>query len=263
MRSCGDHNRALILKIRSKKMGILIENKVALVTGANRGIGKAIVDSFMAHGAKKVYLAVRNPASTAELEAAYGERVVTIQADVSDTDSIVRLAEQTADVDVVVNNAGIGFPDSRVLDEGCEAALRKELEVNVFGLLRVAQAFVGILEQNQGALVQLNSVASFRDFADIATYSASKAAAYSLTQALREDLVEKGVQVISVHPGGVVTDMAKECNVSTTTPASVVGETLVEALANGDFFLYPDPGGKMIGAAYQSFADEIVMADFS
>ena len=244
-------------------MSILIENKVALVTGANRGIGKAIVESFLAHGAKKIYLAVRNPASTQELEAAYGDRVVTIQADVSDADSIVQLAAQTADVDVVVNNAGIAVSNSRVLGEGVESALLKEFDVNVFGLLRVAKAFVGILEKNKGAFVQLNSVASFRDFADIATYSASKAAAYSLTQALREDLLEKGVQVISVHPGGVESDMATECDVSTTTPASVVGETLVEALANGDFFLYPDPGGKMIGAAYQSFADEIVMADFS
>ncbi len=244
-------------------MGISIENKVALVTGANRGIGKAIVESFMNHGAKKVYLAVRRPESAAELEAQYGGKVVTIRADVADKVSIQALAKQAADVDVVVNNAGIAFPNSRVLDAQAEPNLVDELQVNVFGLLNVAHAFAGILEKNRGALVQLNSVASFRDFADIATYSASKAAAYSLTQALREELGKKGVQVVSVHPGGVVTDMAEECDVTTTTPASVVGETLVEALANGDFFLYPDPGGKMIGAAYQSFADEIVMADFS
>lgn len=244
-------------------MSISIENKVALVTGANRGIGKAIVESFIRHGAKKVYLAVRNPESTKALEEQYGDRVVTIAADVADAASIKRLAEQTEDVEVVVNNAGIAVPNSRVLDENVEATLRRELDVNVFGLLHVAKAFAGTLEKNKGALVQLNSVASFRDFADIATYSASKAAAYSLTQALREDLSKKGVAVVSIHPGGVVTDMAEECDVSTDTPASVVGETLVESLANGDFFLYPDPGGKMIGAAYQSFSDEIVMADFS
>lgn len=244
-------------------MSISIKNKIALVTGANRGIGKAIVESFINHGATKVYLAVRNPESTKAIEEQYGDQVVTIQADVSNTDSIKRLAEQTTDVDIVVNNAGIALPDSRVLADDVEDKLAKEFNVNVLGLLRVAKAFAATLEKNHGAFVQLNSVASFRDFADIATYSASKAAAYSLTQALREDLGKKGVQVVSVHPGGVVTDMANECSVDTTTPASVVGETLVEALANGDFFLYPDPGGKMIGAAYQSFADEIVMADFS
>ncbi|QBG47622.1 SDR family NAD(P)-dependent oxidoreductase [Verrucomicrobia bacterium S94] len=244
-------------------MGISIENKVALVTGANRGIGRAIVESFINHGAEKVYLAVRRPESTAELEAQYGDKVVTIRADVADKVSIEALAKQAADVDVVVNNAGIAIPNSRVLDERAEPNLVDELQVNVFGLLNVAHAFAGILEKNNGALVQLNSVASFRDFADIATYSASKAAAYSLTQALREDLSKKGVQVVSVHPGGVVTDMAEACDVTTSTPASVVGEALVDALANGDFFVYPDPGGQMIGAAYQHFADEIVMADFS
>lgn len=244
-------------------MSILIKDKVALVTGANRGIGKAIVESFLTHGAVKVYLAVRNPESTKELEETYGDRVVTIQADVSDTASIQRLASLTGDVEVVVNNAGIAKANSRVMDADVADALAKEFDVNVFGLLRVAHAFAATLEKNKGALVQLNSVASFRDFADIATYSASKAAAYSLTQAMREDLGAKGIQVVSVHPGGVVSDMANEVGVDTTTPASVVGETLVESLANGDFFSYPDPGGKMIGGAYQSFADEIVFADFS
>jgi NAD(P)-dependent dehydrogenase (short-subunit alcohol dehydrogenase family) len=244
-------------------MSILIENKVALVTGANRGIGKAIVESFLQHGARKVYLAVRDPESTHALEAQYGEAVVTVQADVSDADSIQRLVQQTEEVEVVVNNAGIAIPNSRVLAEDVECNLRQELEVNVFGLLHMAKAFAGTLEKNHGAFVQLNSVASYRDFADIATYSASKAAAYSLTQALREDLWKKGVHVISIHPGGVVTDMAEACDVTTSTPASVVGDALVDALASGAFFVYPDPGGKMIGAAYQSFADEIVMADFS
>ena len=88
-------------------MGFSIQDKVALVTGANRGIGKSIVESFLAHGAKKVYLAVRDTASTEALEQQFGDRVVTLQADVSDAESITQLAAQTNDVDIVVNNAGI------------------------------------------------------------------------------------------------------------------------------------------------------------
>lgn len=225
-------------------MSTSIKDKVALVTGANRGIGKAIVDSFIQHGAAKVYLAVRNPESTQTMEEQYGEKVVTVQADLSDAASIKRLAEQAADVDVVVNNAGIGIPNSRVLDEGVEAALRQELDVNVFGLLRVAKAFAEILERKKGAFVQLNSVASFRDFADIATYSASKAAAYSLTQALREDLGQKGVQVVSVHPGGVVTDMAKELDVTTKNAGFGGRRDASGCLSERRLFPVPRSGGK-------------------
>jgi NAD(P)-dependent dehydrogenase (short-subunit alcohol dehydrogenase family) len=220
-------------------MSISIENKVALVTGANRGIGEAIVESFLNHGAKKVYLAVRNPASTKAMEEKYGDKVVTVKADLTDAASITQLAEQAKDVDVVVNNAGILIPSSPLAD-GAEAALTKELDVNVFGLLRVANAFAGILEANHGALVQLNSVASIKCFADFATYSASKAASYSLTQGLREKLGEKGVAVLSVHPGPIATDMAVQAGFTDGDSTTCVAEGIVSALAAGDFHLFPD-----------------------
>ena len=128
-------------------MSMNIENKVALVTGANRGIGKAIVESFFKRGAKKVYLAVRNPDSTKDLVGQYGDKVVTVQADVTDPLSINKLAEVASDVDIVVNNAGVLIPASP-LSDNAEDALKKELDVNVFGLLRVANAFEETLEKN-------------------------------------------------------------------------------------------------------------------
>jgi NAD(P)-dependent dehydrogenase (short-subunit alcohol dehydrogenase family) len=240
-------------------MSTTIENKVALVTGANRGIGKAIVESFLSHGAKKVYLAVRNPGSTRALEEKYRDKVVTVQADVSDGDSIKRLAEQATDVDIVVNNAGVLVPSSP-LGENVEQALAKELDVNVFGLLRVANAFAEILENNQGALVQLNSVASIKNFADLSTYSASKAASYSLTQGLREKLGEKGVSVVSVHPGPIATDMAAEAGFPEGESPATVSEGIVSALKAGEFHLFPDTMAKQFEAAYQSFSDNCVMA---
>lgn len=243
-------------------MSIAIENKVALVTGANRGIGKAIVESFLNHGAKKVYLAVRNPQSTKALEEKYGDKVVTLQADVSDGASITQLAQNASDVDIVVNNAGVLVPSSP-LGDNVESALSTEIDVNVFGLLRVANAFSNALESKKGALVQLNSVASIRNFSDLSTYSASKAAAYSLTQGLREKLGEKGVSVVSVHPGPIDTDMAASAGLEGGESTSSVSEGIVSALEAGEFHLFPDEMAKQFEAAYQSFSENIVMADFS
>lgn len=243
-------------------MSISIENKVALVTGANRGIGKAIVESFLQHGAKKVYLAVRKAESAKSLEEQYGDKVVTVQADVSDADSIKRLAEFAQDVDIVVNNAGILIPASP-LSDNVEDALRKEMDVNVYGLLRVANAFSETLVNNKGALVQLNSVASIKNFPDLGTYSASKAASYSLTQALYWKLKDQGVAVISVHPGPILTDMAASAGFEEGDSADTVAEGIVEALKAGEFHVFPDAMAKQFEAAYQSFSENLVMVDFS
>ena len=241
-------------------MSVSIENKVALVTGANRGIGKAIVESFINHGAKKVYLAVRDVNSTKELEEKYGEKVVTLKADVSNTKSIQDLAEQTKDVEVVVNNAGIGTPQDTI-GENAEQDFQNQLNVNAFGLLRVANSFAKTLEKNKGALVQLNSVASLKNFSALSTYSASKAASYSLTQGLRTDLGAKGVSILSVHPGPVLTDMGKAAGFDEGASTSTISEGIVSALKAGDFHLFPDEMAKQFEGAYQGFSDAIVLAE--
>lgn len=243
-------------------MSISIENKVALVTGANRGIGKAIVESFINHGAKKVYLAVRDTNSTKELEEKYGNKVVTLKADVSNTKSIQALAQQAKDVDVVVNNAGVGTPFATIGDD-VEKDFAFQLEVNAFGLLRVANAFADILVEKQGALVQLNSIASIKNFSKLSTYSASKAASYSLTQGLRADLGSKGVSILSVHPGPVMTDMGIAAGFEEGATSSVISEGIVNSLKAGDFHLFPDEMAKQFEGAYQEFAENIVLADFS
>lgn len=241
-------------------MSISIENKTALVTGANRGIGKAIVESFLDKGAKKVYLAVRNIESTKDLEEKYGDKVVTIQADLADKYSIVKLAENAQDVDVLVNNAGVGKPYATI-GKDVEADFAEQLEVNAYGLLRIANAFADILIKNKGALVQLNSVASIKNFAPLSTYSASKAAAYSLTQGLRSDLGAQGVTILSVHPGPIATDMGVAAGFSDGAAPSVVAEAIVSSLKNGDFHLFPDPMAKQFESAYQGYADNVVLAD--
>ncbi|PKH66788.1 short-chain dehydrogenase [Flavobacterium sp. ALD4] len=243
-------------------MSYSVQNKVALVTGANRGIGKSIVESLINHGAKKVYLAVRDVNSTTDLEEKFGDKVITVEADVSDTASVQALAQQAIDVDIVVNNAGVGTPQS-ILGEDVEKDFAFQLEVNAFGLLRVANAFAKTLEANKGALVQMNSIASVKNFPHLSTYSASKAASYSLTQALRTELGAKGVTVLSVHPGPVATAMAVAAGFENAAATTVVSEGIISALEAGDFHLFPDEMAKQIEAAYQSFSDNVIMVDFS
>lgn len=242
-------------------MSFDIQNKIALVTGANRGIGKAIVESFLAHGAKKVYLGVRKLESVKDFEAEYGDRVQALHVDYLQAQTIADLAKVATDVDIVVNNAGL-LEIADPLAAGAEAALRTELEVNTFGLIRIAQAFAPILKANGGgALVQLNSVASIKNFADFATYSASKAASYSLTQGLRDKFADQNTQVLSVHPGPIKTDMSDKAGFGDAAePVSIVAEGIVASLKSGDFHLFPDSMAKSFEAGYQSYAQNVIEA---
>ena len=136
------------------------------------------------------------------------------------------------------------------------AALQEEMEVNVYGLMRMAQAFAPVLKANgRGALAQLNSIASMKNFADFATYSASKAASYSITQALRNTLQTQGTRVVSIHPGPIATEMANSLGIGEIAePAELVPHAIIAAIESGDFHAFPDTMARQVGAVYRDFA---------
>jgi len=239
-----------------------LNNRVALVTGANRGIGKSIVEEFLQNGARKVYAAARSLESLNPLIAQYPEQVVAVHIDLNKPETIVAAAEKTPDVEIVVNNAGM-FKATNLLSADSVAALQTEMDVNVYGLMRVAQAFAPILKVNGGgALVQLNSVASIKNFADLATYSASKAASYSITQALRDVLKGQGTRVVSVHPGPIATDMSADAGFGDMAePAVLVPQAIIAAFEQNEFHSFPDTMAKQIGAVYEGFATNIIDAN--
>ena len=241
-----------------------IQDKTLLVSGANRGIGKAIVAAALDRGAKKVYAAVRRLESAQPLVDLYGDRVVPIRLDLEDPQSILDAATVASDVEVVVNNAGV-LRNANPLSDDAIDAFQYEVNINVYGLMRMAQAFAPVLKSNGGgALVQLNSVASLKAFADFATYSASKAASYSITQSLSAVLAQQGTKVVSVHPGPIATDMANDAGLGEIAePPSLVGDAIFDALREGDFHVFPDTMAKQVGQAYQSFAEAVVEASLT
>lgn len=245
-------------------MSFDIRNKVALVTGANRGIGKAITEEFLARGAAKVYAAVRDPKSASDLVKQYGDRVAPLAFDLTKPETITAAAKTASDVDLVVNNAGV-LKAASPLDAHVFDSLQFELETNVYGLIRVAQAFTPVLKANGGGgFVQLNSVVSLKAFPDVATYSASKAASYSITQSLKTLLNPQGIRVVSVHPGPISTDMAKDAGLQDIAePPVLVANAILEALGTDTFHAFPDSMAKQVGSAYQSFAESVIDAEMS
>lgn len=245
-------------------MGFDIKDRTILVTGANRGIGKIIVETLIRNGAAKVYAAVRKLDSALPLVEAFGEKVVPIQIDLGTPETITAAANAATDVDCVISNAGI-LKSAEPLATNAIESLQEEIDVNVFGLIRMAQAFAPLLKANGGgAFVQLNSVASLRSFPAFSTYCASKAAAYSITQALKAVLGEQGTQVLSVHPGPIATDMAVDAGFTDIADSpAVVAEGIIASLKSGDFHLFPDSMARQIGGAYASFAQNVVEAEMA
>lgn len=239
-------------------MAIDPQGKTVLITGANRGIGLAYAEAFLSAGVAKLYATARTPGSIQPLIDKFGDKVVALPLDLADEASVNAAAQAASDVDIVVNNGGV-LAQGDAFGDDVFKNLDFEIDVNVKGLIRVARAFVAVLKTNGGgALVQLNSVASLRNFAAFTTYAASKAASYSITQGLHDQLAEDGIDVVSVHPGPIETDMGNDAGFEGAPPPSVVADATIAALKAGEFHVFPDEMAQQIWSGYEGFGRGVV-----
>lgn len=205
-----------------------IENSVVLVTGANRGIGLAFARALLARGARKVYAAARNP------ESVILPGVEAVQLDVTKPEEIAAAVQRASDVSLVINNAGIAQPGG-FLAQDSDAIARRIFETNFFGVLNMSKAFAPVLKAHGGgALLNVLSVASWVNGGELAAYSASKSAAWSLTNALRHELAEQKTQVLGLHMAYVDTDLTRGFEVQKSSAEEIVQRALDALEAGAD-----------------------------
>jgi NAD(P)-dependent dehydrogenase (short-subunit alcohol dehydrogenase family) len=228
-----------------------VRGTIAFVTGANRGIGRALVEALLSRGAQKVYAAARRPETLSDLVAAHGPRVVPVGLDVTDEAQVRAAVASAPDVRLLINNAGaVGHGFQPIDDTKYLAALRDELDVNVVGLHAVTSGFLPTLVREPGsAIVNLSSVAGFVNFGLFPTYSAAKAAVHSLTQAYRMGLSARGVSVHGVYPGPVDTDMATGIPFDKTSPQDVAS-AILDGVEQGIEDILPDPMSAQMGGGF-------------
>jgi NAD(P)-dependent dehydrogenase (short-subunit alcohol dehydrogenase family) len=218
-----------------------IAKKTILITGANRGIGRALVNEALRRGAKRVYAGTRGALTIAD------ERVTSLMLDVTNVEQIQRAADEVDNLDVLINNAGIALNDNLADFD----AIEQHLAVNLFGTLRVIRATLPLLKRSKGAIVNNLSLVALAPLPVVPAYSISKAAAFNMTQSLRALLAGQGVTVHGVFLGPVDTDMTRGFEIPKASPESVaVG--IFDGLENGEEDIFPDPASQSIAEGWRT-----------
>jgi NAD(P)-dependent dehydrogenase (short-subunit alcohol dehydrogenase family) len=222
-------------------MSRTIADKTVLVTGANRGLGRALVDAALNRHAKRVYAASRQPMVLPD------DRVTPLILDVTDPAQIQEAVARVESLDILINNAGVSVPD----DLSDRSAFERHLGVNLYGPLDVTQAFLPSLTRSRGAVVNVVSVGALAAVPVLPAYSGSKAASLSVTQSLRALLAGRGVNVYAVMPGPIDTDMVRALDIPKTPPEDVARATL-DGVERGEEEIFPDPMSRLLADGWRA-----------
>jgi NAD(P)-dependent dehydrogenase (short-subunit alcohol dehydrogenase family) len=229
-----------------------IANKTVLITGANRGIGKALVDEALRRGAKKVYAGTRSPVQHPD------KRVTPLTLDVTSVSQIQRAVDEVDTLDVLINNAGVAIYD----DLSNLEVIEKHLAVNFLGLLKVTQAFLSLLKRSKGAIVNNLSMAALAPLPVIPSYSISKAAALNMTQSLRALLVADGVTVHAVVLGPIDTDMNRGFEIPKASTESAA-RGIFDGLEKNEEDIFPDPASQSIAENWRNGVSKTLERQFA
>lgn len=228
------------------------EGKTVLVTGANRGIGRALVAELLDRGAARVYATTRQPLDHPD------GRVVALRLDVTDEAAVAAAAERLEELDILINNAGVSVDD----DLSDRELLERHLAVNLYGTYGVTQAFRPALERSHGAIVNVLSLAAVAALPIVPAYSVSKAAAFSLSQSLRALLAGRDVTVHVVLPGPVDTDMTRDLEIPKAAPAAVAA-AILDGVERGEEEIFPDPVSAPVADGWRSSASKALEGEFA
>jgi NAD(P)-dependent dehydrogenase (short-subunit alcohol dehydrogenase family) len=229
-----------------------IADRAVLVTGANRGIGQALVEEALRRGAKRVYAGTRQPLGH------FDGRVTPLTLDVTNAAHIQGAVERVESLDILINNAGLALYD----DLSDRAAIERHLAVNLFGTYGVTRAFLPSLTLSRGAIVNVLSVAAFAPVPIVPAYSISKAAAFSLSQSLRALLAGRGVSVHAVLAGPVDTDMSRGFDVPKASPESVA-RAIFDGVEKEEEDIFPDPMSESLAESWRSGAVKALEREFA
>lgn len=225
-----------------------LENAVVLITGANRGLGLAFAKAAIERGARKVYATARDP------EKISLEGVIPVKLDVTNPEDVSRVARDYGDVTLLINNAGIAEIGG-ILSENSEDILRHQMETNVYGPIRVSRALAPTLATNGGGgIINVLSIASWITSPILATYSVTKSAAWSVTNALRQELKQQHTQVLGLHVGFIDTDLTSGLDVPKIAPDIVVTRTF-DALEQGEHQVLADEATQQVHQALSTYPD--------